>query len=398
MAEVHHDSSSYFLKTISLLLLLFIGVLLAAQNHQSMLPESSPFYCPFLIHIDPMERLLLINFEKDPDSIYVGFEPQVFDDKIHGKGLLVIGWRRDLKVDVYYEPGLQVKRETFDIAGAGANEVLPTDFTTADFRVTSLGVSARIKFTDCLGRIVDIAIEESNKRKRKPFGLLAPMGEAAQTPSALPLVYLHDFYFVRRRSTVFSVQIDGRLHKPDKAPMAIDFMRMYFSRYSPDPLIVTLNPAAEQMLDPVPDIKEADFGSYSISYNFIPATNGKNLENMVAIYRNHEVKLTFDPPFPDITRLKEDSTLKGSFHIKAHESTGSLQGGYSLQNRHGKVFIELSPSGGWKPVSNKPSLWFLYRVASVFRNWPKSYVWTAEIDIQNMPPKMRSSWQKTTAK
>lgn len=34
--------------------------------------------CPFNIVVDPMQRLLLINFEKDPDRLYVGFEPQVF--------------------------------------------------------------------------------------------------------------------------------------------------------------------------------------------------------------------------------------------------------------------------------------------------------------------------------
>ena len=63
------------------------------------------FFNPFHIAIDPMERLLLVNFEKDPDSLYIGFEPQVFDDHINGKGHLVIGWRIDGKVDVYHEPG-----------------------------------------------------------------------------------------------------------------------------------------------------------------------------------------------------------------------------------------------------------------------------------------------------
>jgi hypothetical protein len=49
------------------------------------------FINPFCIDIDPMERLLLVNFEKDPDTIYIGFEPQVFDDPINGRGHLVIG-------------------------------------------------------------------------------------------------------------------------------------------------------------------------------------------------------------------------------------------------------------------------------------------------------------------
>ncbi len=31
---------------------------------------------PFRIHLEPMDRLLLINFEDDPDSLYMGFEPR----------------------------------------------------------------------------------------------------------------------------------------------------------------------------------------------------------------------------------------------------------------------------------------------------------------------------------
>ena len=38
------------------------------------------FYSPFTLTVDPMERLLLINITADPDEVYIGFEPQVFDD------------------------------------------------------------------------------------------------------------------------------------------------------------------------------------------------------------------------------------------------------------------------------------------------------------------------------
>jgi hypothetical protein len=44
-------------------------------------------YAPVHLHIDPMEGLLPVNFENDPDEIYIGFEPQLFDDPIHGRGL-----------------------------------------------------------------------------------------------------------------------------------------------------------------------------------------------------------------------------------------------------------------------------------------------------------------------
>jgi len=47
-------------------------------------------YSPFSLSIVPMQKLFLINFEKDPDEIYHGLEPQWFDDSASGRGLRVI--------------------------------------------------------------------------------------------------------------------------------------------------------------------------------------------------------------------------------------------------------------------------------------------------------------------
>ncbi|TVR44256.1 MAG: hypothetical protein EA394_00385 [Bacteroidia bacterium] len=76
-------------------------------------------HIPFNIDIDPIERLLLVNFENDTDTLYTGFEPQVFDDPFSGQGNLVIGWRNHGRVDVYHEAGLRLDPEKYDIAGKG---------------------------------------------------------------------------------------------------------------------------------------------------------------------------------------------------------------------------------------------------------------------------------------
>ncbi len=55
--------------------------------------NSAQIVNPFHIDVDPIARLLLVNFEKDPDTTCAGFEPQVFDDPTNGRGHLVIGWR-----------------------------------------------------------------------------------------------------------------------------------------------------------------------------------------------------------------------------------------------------------------------------------------------------------------
>ena len=68
------------------------------------------------------------------------------------------------------------------------------------------------------------------------------MGDAAENPSAMPLVLLHDFYFVRRKETEAEVSINGKQHQIDNLPVPMDGTRMTFIRYSPRPLIATCNP------------------------------------------------------------------------------------------------------------------------------------------------------------
>src|SRR5690554_3436918 len=105
-----------------------------------MAPQPMKFHNPFDIHIDPMERLLLINFEKDPDTVYIGFEPQVFNDSINGKGHLVIGWRVDGKVDVYHDPSLKLNPERYDIAGKGLANMVAQEMRQVYYEIKNTGV------------------------------------------------------------------------------------------------------------------------------------------------------------------------------------------------------------------------------------------------------------------
>ena len=155
--------------------------------------KSDGLIFPFSIDIDPMEKLLLVNFEKDPDSVYVAFEPQEFND-----GHLIIAYRTDKKVDVYHAKSLKRDPSLYGIVGAGLNEMIPDDLEKAFFEVNEFGVQVHYQFKDILDREVEILISEKNQKKRKPFGLLAPMGDAATNPPSLPVILLHDFYFVRK--------------------------------------------------------------------------------------------------------------------------------------------------------------------------------------------------------
>lgn len=350
--------------------------------------------CPFQIEIDPMQRLLLINFEKDPDDLYIGFEPQQFDDAQNGRGMLVIGWRRDGKVDVYHDHSLNIRPEKYGIAGKGLANKIPVAMDANSFEITDQGVFADIGFSDLKGRQVRLAIREANPRKREPFGLLAPMGDAAEKPSSLPLVLLHGFYFVRRKKTTVHIEINGKNHRPDKLPFLLDGCYMYFTRYCPDPTIATLNPAHNGPV-PMAEISSNNSSSEKLKVNVSQHETGAEIKSISRRYKNREVCMCFEPAFPDLSCLKENSLTSGNFRIDEDPTVGSIRGHYTLQKKREEIQITMIPSGGWVPREKKLSLRLLYSIAGIFRNWPTTYKWTADIRVEKDGEMfMKSKWER----
>lgn len=352
---------------------------------------------PFKVQIDPMEKLLLVNFEKDPDSLYVGFEPQVFDDGKNGRGHLIIGWRVDGKVDVYHQSSLTLDQAKYDIVGKGLANMVEVEMPLASFEINDFGVQADYQFIDLLGRTIKIQIFEQNPKSRKPFGLLAPMGDAAENPSAMPLVLLHDFYFVRRKSTDFLVSIDGKVHSPDVLPLPMDWMNMYFARYSPKPLIATLNPAYDgPLLQELVDegVEQVTQENTSLELEWeggFPKLKSLTRHNLV-----HDIKFSFDPAFPHLEAVKAGTSQEGHFLVEGHPSTGSIAGDYMICANKESILMVLVPSKGWKPRPTKISLRLLYAVGKVFKQWPGTYRWEARLEkTKEGEWHMKSHWKRT---
>jgi hypothetical protein len=352
---------------------------------------------PFVIQIDPMDRLLLVNFEKDPDSVYVGFEPQVFDDAVNGRGHLVIGWRVDGRVDVYHQPSLHLDRAKYDIAGKGLANMVEVDMPSAYYEINDRGVQASYAFRDMGGRDIVLKIAERSRKTRKPFGLLAPMGDAAEHPSAMPLVFLHDFYFVRKHHTDVEVSINGRKHQLDVLPLPMDCTKMYFTRYSPKPLIATFNPAFDGTLPSAkiePGATQYSEGGYTYEFEWLEQQ--PHLKSCIRHTDHAPIRLSFQPAFPSVDNLPSDAEQSGIFTIAGHPSAGSIGGEYQVSKKDGKILISVAPTGGWKPRPTKLSLRFLYAVAKVFTRWPTTYVWTAELEPADGGAwTMRSNWKRT---
>ena len=363
--------------------------------YSAMTKNKTTIYSPFSFSIDPMERLLLVNFEKDPDKIYIGFEPQVFNDTINGKGMLVIAWRTDGRVDVYHQPALSLDPDKYDIAGKGLANMVERPMNDSFFEVLERGVQCFVQFKDLENRMITVGINENHQARRKPFGLLAPMGHAAENPSAMPLVYLHDFYFVRKNHTEISISIDGRKHHPDRLPIPMDRRKMYFARYSPDPLIVTFNPSFNGEMEKLEMIDDKTAVSGQNYFDLEKSGDNYHIRKMYQHHSQHSIQISFDPPFPNIAHWDEEASSAGKFRIEGHISTGSISGNYEILRMDDGLKIQMHPDKGWRPKANKLSLRLLYTVAGIFKNWPKSYLWTADIKMnENEHFHMQSSWER----
>lgn len=345
-------------------------------------------FSPFSLDVIPMQRLFLINFEKDPDELYQGFEPQWFDDPGYGRGLRVVAWRKDGYIDVYQQPDLS-KDADFSLAAKGLGDLVVQQMTDSYFKISDQGVNVSFAFTDKTGRDVDVRIVEKSPRPTRPFTILAPVGSSSEKPTFFPYYLMNSFYFVRRSMTEVRISINGRLHRPDAFPVPLNGSRIYFMRYSNDTFLVNWCPAYKGPLKPISTAKlqgiEFDTDQVSSATKIISARNGR-----------HSIMVSFTPPFPDVVGLNDKTCLTGEFVIKTNrEAAGKITGTYIVNRQGDNVQVEMHPGGGWQSKPGTLFLKFLLGAVKMFREWPKTYRWTATITLRSGDnPYIESRWER----
>jgi hypothetical protein len=342
--------------------------------------EGVPLVSPFHFDIQPMRALVLFNFERDPDSVYKGLEPQAFDDDVHGRGLLVIGWRVDGRVDVFHDPGLRLNPATYAIAGAGLHRMEARDLTGGRVELGPTGASVDLAFTDLDARPIRLVVGETDTRRRRPFALLAPMGDASTDPPALPLVYAKDFYFVRRSGAEVRIEIDGRRHHSDTLPLLLDSTWMHFVRYSATPFVALWNHRDQNTADVLSAsglIAEGDGARYDLRVNGFFREIGR----MTRSEGDQQVAVEFEPAFPQVLALRDGANVEGSFRVSTEPPAGVVTGTWQVVRHGRRVEIVVVPSGGWTPGQAQPMARLLFRVIGVFRSWPTTYRWNGTVEL-----------------
>ena len=67
------------------------GMVEVLRNTMGLNYNTESVVIPFELNFNPIKKLAIITFEKDPDDIYSALELQCFDDGLYGQGYRVKG-------------------------------------------------------------------------------------------------------------------------------------------------------------------------------------------------------------------------------------------------------------------------------------------------------------------
>lgn len=357
--------------------------------------SNGKIYSPFSFSIDPMERLIFIDIKNDSDKIYNGFELQVFYDNNIGERILVRAERTDGLYDLYYQPGINFDVEK-DIMSDRIVELIERPMENAKYVVTSKGVDVCFCFEDKYGRIIEGMLKEKNKKQKKPFSILAPVGGTFDKPPVFPLYLLFDMYFPVKNKTLISLNIDGITHKADTFPIPLNWSMCYFSRYSKDTFIVNWNKKFKGELLPLITNNSNQVIADNTVYDLVENDGHFEIKSMSTNNKRHQIKIDFTPAIPDIVCIKDEIKICGDFTMISDNSVGIISGTYYIQRNSKEIIIEISPSNGWIPNENKWELKFLYFVDPLFKKWPSTYIWNGSIILaEDQNPIMDAKWKRT---
>ncbi|MDO8896129.1 MAG: hypothetical protein Q7V19_00655, partial [Bacteroidales bacterium] len=327
------------------------------------LSSSRKFAIPFNIGIEPMKRLLIASFDNDLE--YEAIEPQLFDDDINGKGLRVLVYRTDKMVDVYYEKDVKINQETFSV-GDGIGVLNETIIEPNQFEIDQNGINLHVAFTDKNQNVIEMKIKE-NATSKKRMNFLAPVGNDIKHPKQLFLAYMKEFDFVIRNNTTFYARVGQRKLKPSHFPLSRNGEKVFFARYSNNPIVGTLNPPMQTTL--VFDCEST--GAVEFEDLLVQLHEGK-VSQITRSHNNKTVSIGFLDGLPNLFELNENTEYPGNWTYKINDQI--ITGGeYFFFRKGNKVDIQLKVTRNWTPKNIPLSFQMFTLVVKSFRKWPTTY-------------------------
>lgn len=334
--------------------------------------------CAFSLRVD--ELACMLNFELAEHPVYDGGELQWFDDATHGTGMLAFLSRRDGgRIDYYVDSDLRIERSGYEIGG-GIGSWTEIEFDVARLLVVDDGVDAEVRFTDVDGRRVEVRVDDRDRRLRRPAGLLAPVSAGIVRPVSLLLVWMPRFDLVRATGAPPVVRIDGVEVSTGRLP-GMRLHHRHLIKYAAPVVTVELNrdhdgpwPAA------VP------------SQQVVVEQTGE-VREVVAEHAGHRARLSLDPAMADLADLADGSTASGRWHIEV-DGVRLTGGSWSATRAGDDVTVELDVDERWRPGRLPWLMRLVTTVVPVFRRWPTTYRWHADVRLGEQPT-LNGRWERT---
>ncbi|WP_167955677.1 hypothetical protein [Anaerosporobacter faecicola] len=348
---------------------------------------------PFRMEVVPIRKLILFNFEKDPEEVYAGLELQYLVTQEEGKGYRLIAYRKDGYVDVYDEECLQIKEVgKFEVCNKGLANYRRVAFEHTCFQKTKEGICVSFRIEDYLGRPIEVLVREHGKKPSRAFDLIAPIGVSSKKPVIFPAYAMYGFDLVRKKNTELLISIDGKERKPDPFPVPIpkDGQMRHFTRYSDDCQLVEFGRTGEWSMEPRELTEHLTIQEDGVVARYEKLQGSYHLQTVEFEETQHVFRVELEPSFPDLLRMQE-GTEQGTFQMKMDESMGYFAGTYTVHKQGEEVNIELIPTEGWKSKNTMFLTKCMLNKNSVFRTWSKYYVYKQTIQLDT--GKSISSWE-----
>jgi hypothetical protein len=332
--------------------------------------------CPFSLRVG--EVACMLNFELADHPVYDGGELQWLDDDTHGTGMLVFLSRRDSGlVDYYLQPGLRVTRSVYTL-GAGIGSWTAITFDVARLIVTDVGVDAEVRFTDVDGRLIEVRVDDRGQRRRRPAGLLAPVSAGIERPVSMLLVWMPRFDLVHASAAPPIVRIDGVDASTGRLP-GMRLHRRHLIKYAAPVVTVEIN-------------RHQDEVSVA-STAHPPRRDPAGVREIVAEHRRHRARLLLDPALPDLASLADGTSASGRWHVEV-DRTRLTGGTWSTTRTGDDVAVAMDVDERWRPGRLPWLMRLVTTVVPVFRRWPTTYRWRAEVRLGE-PAAVAGRWERT---
>lgn len=345
-------------------------------------------YLPIIVKYSPIRKLAIIPFEKYPDNIYRGFELQFMKGEPYGEGYRVLAYRNDKYVDVYDDLRLNfIENEKFNVVENGLHKHVQTHISNVQLCKVDNNQIISFEFVDIQDRKISVYIEEKSKRKSKAMNLLAPIGVGSKAPDFLPVFFMYDFDFIRKRKSIICCNIDGKDIKIDTFPMPMNGQARLYARYSNECELLEFANTCIMELQEIELNENNSYCNGNIEYFF----EGKAVLKKVSVYFDEQnVEIWFD------AGLSLDKSCGGEFTIKPREQMGYVQGEYSVQCGNNTTIFKMTPKCGWVSKPNSLITRLILGKNSVFCSWSKKYMYKAMIDLATR--KVEACWKNGNLK